>query len=534
MTHILMTTCGTYPFAKGGVSNWCHLLISQLPEIEFTLFALTANPYQPFGYKLSENVRQVIKIPLWGVEDPAEYSWRSPFSQVIRSKIDTTPSVVRDHFVPALEHFLEIALLSDRDRLVQDDGLIAQLGKSLLHLHHYFLRFDYRMTWQQETVWQCFSQYLRRYCEQEKFPLATIAETSQSLKLLAAFFQACNYPIPQTDVVHGSISDFSGLAGVLSKLQWGTPYLLTEHGIFVREQYLNLNPSTHSLVPRSFLFCIHEAVVRLNFFYADCVSPVCAYNARWERWWGVPQDKIQVVYNGVDHRKFYPTPPTPKDRLQVMSMGLIFPLKGQLHLLQAAAIVRREISNVEFRFYGKPSDQHYFELCKACIEENQLADNVTWAGFTSEPWRVYSEADVVAMSSISEGFPFAVVEAMLSGATLVATDVGGVREAIADTGIMVRAAQPQEMAEAILHLLGLPEEERRAYGRRALERALALFTQEKFLDEHRQLYQRLIHCRHGRTQPSLGAVDRTSAGASSPAPQSLAGHGDRGVPRLHG
>ena len=81
---------------------------------------------------------------------------------------------------------------------------------------------------------------------------------------------------------------------------------------------------------------------------------------------------------------------------------------------------------------------------------------------------------------------------MLSGATIVSTDVGGVREAIADTGLLVRASRPKQMAEAILKLLLMSDEERSQYGKKALERSLALFTQETFLAEHREIYDKLL------------------------------------------
>lgn len=97
------------------------------------------------------------------------------------------------------------------------------------------------------------------------------------------------------------------------------------------------------------------------------------------------------------------------------------------------------------------------------------------------------------MASISEGFPFAIIEAMLSRATIVSTDVGGVREAIADTGLLVRASQPEQMAEAILKLLLMDEQERSQYGKKALERSLKLFTQETFLAEHREIYDKLLN-----------------------------------------
>ena len=82
---VLLTTEGTYPYHKGGVSTWCHALTGQLSEVDFTLFAVAMHPYLERAYELTPNVRNVITVPLWGTEDPAEYrvvpSRRATFSE---------------------------------------------------------------------------------------------------------------------------------------------------------------------------------------------------------------------------------------------------------------------------------------------------------------------------------------------------------------------------------------------------------------------------------------------------------------------
>jgi polysaccharide biosynthesis protein PelF len=120
----------------------------------------------------------------------------------------------------------------------------------------------------------------------------------------------------------------------------------------------------------------------------------------------------------------------------------------------------------------------------------KLENNITFAGSTKEPWKAYSSADVVAIPSISEGFPFAALEAMLCGAAIVATDVGGVAEAIGECGLMVPAKAPQAMAEAISFLLK-DRAAREKLGRAARARALERFTEENFLKCYEQTYREL-------------------------------------------
>ena len=299
-------------------------------------------------------------------------------------------------------------------------------------------------------------------------------------------------PIAPVDLIHASSASYCGLVGVIGKIKYGIPYLLTEHGINIREQYLNLRTGIPSILVRRFLHYLVGAVVKLNYHFADLVAPVCSYNTRWEQWWDVPSPKIKVIYNGADPTKFKPQNYPTNSHPVVMNMGLIFALKGQLTLIEAAAIVRTKFPNVEFRLYGKPSDLDYFERCQQKVKEYKLEHTVNFAGFTSEPWRVYGEADVVAMSSISEGFPYAVIEAMLCAAAIVATEVGGVGEALGDTGLLVPANQPMALAAAIIQLLSLTPEQRIELGKKSRQRGLALFTQKKCIQTYLDTYLQLI------------------------------------------
>src|SRR5262249_27285964 len=201
---------------------------------------------------------------------------------------------------------------------------------------------------------------------------------------------------------------------------------LTEHGVYVREQYLNLGRSISSPFVRWILSRVIGAVTDLNYACADQVSPVCQYNTRWERWRGVPPSRIHVIYNGVDPARFSPSNglSRPNERPLVANVGLIFPLKGQLDLIEASAIVRRTVPNVDVRLYGSASDREYFDECQRRVGDLGLQDTVTFAGITTEPWNMYRTADVVAMASVSGAVPYPLIEAMVSGAATVGTDVG--------------------------------------------------------------------------------------------------------------
>lgn len=483
---VLLTTEGTYPHHRGGVSTWCHALTGKVHEADFTILAVAMHPYLERAYELAPNVRDVITVPLWGTEDPAEYGWHDSAAGFLRRRWRTTDEIVGRSFVPPYERFLRAAL-SARPRSFA-------LADAVVGMHQYFERFDYHRTMTHRASWETFVRvtgalWAEGYPDE---PPPLLGELADGWRLLGRLLTVLAAPIPHTDVTHAAASAFCGLPCVIAKLRRGTPYILTEHGVYVREQYLNLGRSMKSYFVRCFLSRVIGAVADLAYAFADQVSPVCRHNTRWERWRGTDPDRIRVIYNGVDPARFSPAAdddPRP-DRPLVANVGLIFPLKGQLDLIEAAALIRTSIPDVEVRLYGSASDREYHAECEARVRRLGLENTVVFAGTTKEPWNVYRRADVVAMASISEAFPYAVIEAMLCGAAVVATDVGGVSEALGPTGVLVNPREPAALAREVTALLRAPGE-RRQRGRAARARALELFTEDRFIDEYRTSYERL-------------------------------------------
>jgi glycosyltransferase involved in cell wall biosynthesis len=481
---VLLATEGTYPFSRGGVSTWCDRLTRGLPEIDFSLLAVVTNPFEQLKYELAPNVQSVTKIPQWGLLQPAEYSHHHPASKVLSQRWNTNSEIIGTQFEPLFERFLALILAGDCDN--------TELGSLLLEMQVYFQLHDYTATMNSMRAWELFRQAVTATYSFR--PPATenpsFSELKQAYRLLYHLLIVLHFPVPKADISHSSAASFCGIPCILAKLVDGTPYLLTEHGVYLREQYLNLRNYIKSFFVRWFLYRLVRSVVELNYHFADQISPVCAYNARWEEHLGASPERIKVMYNGVDPQKFHRCEGEPNTRPLVATMGLIYPLKGQLDLISATSLLKQKYSNVEVRFYGNASDKGYFDACKKSVCELELEHHVTFAGSTTEPWKVYSNADVMAFSSISEAFPYVVVEAMLCGAAIVATDVGGVREALDDCGLLVPAKSPRQMADAIAFLLDNPAERKRL-GHLAQARALEYFTEERFLDAYRTTYNSL-------------------------------------------
>jgi glycosyltransferase involved in cell wall biosynthesis len=140
-----------------------------------------------------------------------------------------------------------------------------------------------------------------------------------------------------------------------------------------------------------------------------------------------------------------------------------------------------------------------------------LSDRVELLGARGDVSDVLARSDVFVLSSRSEGFPVSILEAMAAGLPVVATDVGGVAEAVVDgeTGILVPAGDPEALAAALRRLVADPALRRRL-GAAGRTRAFRRFDVAHFRAEHLKLYRRELERAH---LPAVPARQTLSASA---------------------
>lgn len=477
---VLLTTEGTYPTGRGGVSTWCDLLVRGVPGVRYHVYTLIGHPHVGDQYHLPTGVK-VTRVPMWGTEDPSEHL-DTRYSLIFDRKLRTNDRVVQQEFLPLFDRLLSSVWEADPDG--------REIGSVMHQLHQFFQQFDYMDAFKSERVWRYYLDGFRqqRWAKMNQEP--TLVEALQTLGWLYRFLVVLNTPVPRVDVTHSSAAAFCGLPGMLAKLDRKTPFLLTEHGVYLREQYLSIGRSGLSPFSKQFLLGLVRNVTAVNYAYADLVAPVAAFNARWERRLGVAEEQVRVIYNGVDPGDFAPKPCPREGQLTVVSVARIDPVKDIETLLRAAALVCGRMPQVKFVVYGSVSVPAYYERCLALRAELGLQAAVIFAGHVNDAPAAYAAGDLVALSSITEGFPYAVIEAMMAGRPVVATDVGGTREACEGVGLLVPPQDPQAMADAICRLLEQPDL-RASLGQEGRERALNYFTIQRNIQLYRQAYGEL-------------------------------------------
>lgn len=175
--------------------------------------------------------------------------------------------------------------------------------------------------------------------------------------------------------------------------------------------------------------------------------------------WG----KIEVVYMGVDPEAFPPRPfRAAPDRIEIICVGRLAPVKAQHLLIGAIDMVRREYPRVLLHLVGGGPDRKSLE---AEVAARGLGDNVIFHGFTPQDKldELYRRSDIFALPSFAEGVPGVLMEAMAMEIPCVSTWITGIPELIRNgvDGLLVAPSDVDAFAGAIRQLIADPDLRRR-------------------------------------------------------------------------
>jgi glycosyltransferase involved in cell wall biosynthesis len=298
-------------------------------------------------------------------------------------------------------------------------------------------------------------------------------------------------PVVEADVLHPVSNGLPVLPALAALWRHGTPYLISEHGVYLRERYLGAHQVAYSWPVKTLILAFFRELCRLGYAQASVIAPVNVYNRRWEVRHGADPDRIATAYNGVRPEEL-PAADGEPEAPTVGWVGRVDPLKDLSTLVEAFAVVRARVPDAVLRLFGPTptGNEEYAASVRARISELGLDDAVTFEGPVRPVSAAYHASTVVALSSISEGLPYTVMEAMMCGRATVSTAVGGVPEVTGDAGVVVPPRDAAAMGAALADLLLHPA--RRAdLGARARDRALRTFPLDLMLGRFRGTYAEL-------------------------------------------
>jgi glycosyltransferase involved in cell wall biosynthesis len=201
---------------------------------------------------------------------------------------------------------------------------------------------------------------------------------------------------------------------------------------------------------------------------------------------GFRKEKVSVIHNGIELpelRGFKRSGP-----MVVGSAGRLFAVKDFPLMIAAALIAVGSKAGLRFEIAGEgPERAHLEELIAAC----GVGDHFALRGHVVDMQRFYADLDVYMNTSIHEGIPMSILEAMAHGVPVIAPHVGGIVEIIDDgvDGFLVSGRKPQDFAERCIRLQDL--ELRKRMGQAARDKVKRLFSAEQMAHQYHRLYHEL-------------------------------------------
>jgi glycosyltransferase involved in cell wall biosynthesis len=217
---------------------------------------------------------------------------------------------------------------------------------------------------------------------------------------------------------------------------------------------------------------------------------------------GVPRQRISVIHNGIDTEAWslHRTTSDLRDELGLRQafpvvgyVGRIMPEKDLDTWLRAAALVGQQYPQARFVLVGEGRDGQTLSYLRQLAGTLGIAERVSFPGYREHLLPVYATFDLFVLSSLREGLPNSILEAMALGLPVVTTDVAGAKELVLDgqTGFVVPQRDAHSLAQAILAVLD-DERRRRAMGQAGRERVERKFSFVQRLIGIEALYGRLV------------------------------------------
>jgi glycosyltransferase involved in cell wall biosynthesis len=247
--------------------------------------------------------------------------------------------------------------------------------------------------------------------------------------------------------------------------------------------------------------------------FVDCVICLSESEAAWLRANGVPNAPIEIIANGIETERFRVRPPAEraalrerlgfeKDDFVVLSVAVLRPQKGLDRLVAALAAIKAQVPKARLLIVGDGPERERLVSQTAALG---LGDAVRFAGFRGDIPDLMAAADLFVLPSLDDVQPTVVMEAMASGAPIVATAVGSVPDMITDgvDGMLTPPGDVPALARAIL-ALATDGPRCEQFGRSGRATVEARFSLDHNVAATSALYDRIIAKRRAKLASQAG------------------------------
>lgn len=480
---------GTYPYISGGVSSWIHALITNLPDLRFSIVHIGAQPdgARVIQYQMPANVIALHDLFLQDARaldqrahsrpHPAAWKAFGTFHDALAQRDDAH----------------SIGIFEELTRFFADGLTTRDLLRST----------------------ESWDVLVERYAARvPDSPFLDFFWTFRASHL--PLFRLLEAVVPPARLYHAPSAGFSGLLGAITKMRTGAPFLLTEHGVYMHEREIEIAQAewiprqgevSYRLDQRPGVFKewwtgMFRFMTRAAYEYADEIISVTTGNQRYQLHDGADPRKMSVVPNAVDIGRFRAVRSSlarQSPGFTVGFVGRVVPIKDVKTFIRAINIAHGAVPELRAYIVG-PTDEDpdYYAECQRLVTMLDLDAVIQFTG-RADVRDYYRLLDVLVLTSISEAAPLVILEANCAGVPVIATDVGACKEllagdtledqALGPSGLLTTVSSPQETADALM-ALSRDEDVRQRMARAGQERARRYYDVEQLYATYRRLYRR--------------------------------------------
>ena len=510
---IMLFSEGTYPYVKGGVSNWILQLMQGLPEFTFGVCFVGAKEIMDgerleISYELPSNLKH-LEVHYLFDNDEKMSSKRKKGSKA---------------------GFEAVAKLYESFK--SQDSSIPEM---IQNIEFYTKEVTFDDFLHSERAWNFINEIYMKNCPDIPFVdyFWTLRNIHKPIWILAGIVEN----LPKTKVYHAPSTGYAGFLGALASYTTGRPFVLTEHGIYTRERKIDMlsadwveykkpallqQPEEYNYIKRMWvnffdkigLFCYNRSNHVLSLFSGAQKIQIN---------FGADENRTLVIPNGVDVDGLMETiqyrAETPKPIVTLI--GRVVPIKDIKTFIRAIKIASESIPDIEGWLVGAvDEDKEYVEECQQMAislglkEKIQVFDgnksDMTKEEIiqSSDQIKLFGHSNIKeilplsalqTLSSISEGMPLVILEGFAAGVPCVATDVGSCKDLIeggineedlsmGTAGAITGIANPDALANEYIRLLNFDNGEWKKAQEVALKRVQKYYRQEMFLQDYREIY----------------------------------------------
>ena len=488
---------GTYPLTRGGVAHWISEFVRVFPQYTFAVIFLGTKlqDYQGIINPVPPNVVHLEAHFIFSAEEAPKFSGHD-----MPESLKQTTKKMHDQFKTFLndgsDTAPEVFELMGSKREIDEGMFLRSQGSWELIVNSY----------KEEHADQSFFDYFWgvRNLHRPFWALAKIVGD-----------------IPKVKAIHSTSTGYAGFLGALLQKHYKIPYILTEHGLYTKERWIDLMGTYffQDMTNAAKLAHTEQGLINLwiNFFAIlgkiayRAANPVISlfeeYRAKQIKGGALPET-TRIISYGIDFNDFkYLGKPLNKKNPVIAFIGRVVPIKDVKTFIRACALILLQIPNAQVVILGTiEEDKDYYLNCKNLVKMLGLDMQVQFLG-NQNLAEFYPDIDLLMLTSISEGSPFVILESFAVGIPVVTTDVGGCRELIegkneedrllGSAGRLVNIADAEGLCNAALELLTDEAAWKRAQ-KIGKERVRKYYSMEQLIEKYSLIYGEALS--HGRNR----------------------------------